>query len=90
MIIFDNEETVSVKLNEDVKIKTVYKGRKGGRWYLGNMLKRTNIEGKKYEAKKYEYLSHDGILLYKTKNKENILYVYDTEEKMLKFYSQTL
>ena len=90
LIIFDNEETVSVKLNEDVKIKTVYKGRKGGRWYLGNMLKRTNIEGKKYEAKKYEYLSHDGILLYKTKNKENILYVYDTEEKMLKFYSQTL
>jgi len=90
LIIFDNEETVSVKLNEEVKIKTVYKKRKGGRWYLGNMLKRTNIEGKKYEAKKYEYLSYDGILLYKIKSKENILYVYDTQEKMLKFYSQTL
>ncbi|RLD52748.1 MAG: hypothetical protein DRI94_02170 [Bacteroidetes bacterium] len=90
LIVFDNEETLSLRLNEDVKIRTVKKGRRGGRWYLGNMLKRTNEEGKKFEAKKYEYLSHDGILLYKIKSKENILYVYDTQEKMLKFYSQTL
>ncbi len=90
LIIFDNEETLSVKLNEDVKIRTVQKGRPGGRWFLGKMLRRTNEEGKTYEAKKFDYLSHDGILLYKIKSKENILYVYDTEEKMLKFYSQTL
>lgn len=90
LIIFDNKETLSVKLNEDVKIRTVKKGRRGGRWYLGNMLKRTNEEGKTYDAKKYEYLSHDGILLYKTKSKENLLYIYDTQGKMLKFYSQTL
>ncbi len=90
LIIFDNEEVISVKLNEDVKIRTVKKGRRGGRWFLGDMLKRTNDEGKTYEAKKYEYLPHDGILLYKIKSKENLLYVYDTEQKMLKFYSQTL
>ena len=90
IIIFDNNETLSVRLNEDVKIRTVEKGRRGGRWYLGNMLKRINDEGKIYEAKKYEYLSHDAILLYKTKSKENLLYVYDGEKKMLKFYSQTL
>ncbi len=89
LIIFDNDETLSVHVNEDIKIKTVKKGRRGGRWYLGNMLKRTNEAGKTYEAKKYEYLPHDGILLYKTKNKENLIYIYDTEEKMLKFYSQT-
>ncbi len=90
LIIFDNEEVISVKLNEDVKIRTVKKGRRGGRWFLGDMLKRTNDEGKTYEAKKYEYLPRDGILLYKIKSKENLLYVYDTEQKMLKFYSQTL
>ncbi len=90
LIIFDNEEVISVKLNEDVKIRTVKKGRRGGRWFLGDLLKRTNDEGKTYEAKKYEYLPRDGILLYKIKSKENLLYVYDTEQKMLKFYSQTL
>ncbi len=90
LIIFDNEETLSVRLNEDVKIRTVEKGRRGGRWYLGNMLKRSTEDGRFYEAKKYEYLPYDGILLYKTKSKENLLYVYDVEKKMLKFYSQTL
>lgn len=88
LIIFDNEEILSVRLNEDVKIRTVKKGRRGGRWFLGNMLKRTNENGKTYEAKKYEYLTHDGILLYKTKSKENLLYIYDLNEKMLKFYLQ--
>ncbi len=89
LIIFDNDETLSVHVNENIKIKTVKKGRRGGRWYLGNMLKRTNEAGKTYEAKKYEYLPHDGILLYKAKTKENLIYIYDTEEKMIKFYSQT-
>ncbi len=90
LIIFDNDEVITVSLNEDVKIKTVNGGRRGGRWYIGNRLKRKNDKGKTYEAKKYEYLPHDGILFYKVSSKENIIYVYDPEEKMLKFYSQTM
>ncbi len=88
LIIFDNNETLSVQLNEDVKIRTVQKGRRGGRWYLGNTLRRTNGEGKIYDAKKYQALPHDALLMYKTESKQNLLYIYDTEQKMLKFYLQ--
>ncbi len=90
LIIFDNGETFSVKTDNDVKIKMLKKGRRGGRWFLGKMLKRKNDKGKIYEAKRYDYLTKDAILLYKIKSKENIIYLYDKEEKMLKFYSQSL
>jgi len=89
LIFFDNNENISVVINEKVKIKAIEGGREGGRWYLGNAIVRTKENGENYEAKKYEYLKTDGILLYKQENNENIVYVYKPEEKMIRFYSQT-
>ncbi len=76
-------------INEKVKIKTIEKGRQGGRWYLGNSIVRVNASGENYETKKHEYLKTDGILLFKQENNENIVYIYKEEEKMINFYSQT-
>ncbi|MCF6364799.1 MAG: serine/threonine protein kinase [Bacteroidales bacterium] len=89
LIFFDNKENISVIINEKVKIKTIEAGRHGGRWLLGNSTVRTKENGDKYEAGKYEYLKTDGILLFKQENNENIVYVYNPEEKMIRFYSQT-
>ncbi len=89
LIFFDNKESISIMINEKVKIKTIEKGRQGGRWYLGNSIKRINETGKTYETNKHEYLKTDGILLFKQDNNENIVYIYKEEEKMIHFYSQT-
>ena len=89
MMFFDKGESISIRINENVKIKTIRKGRVGGRWYLGNMVTGKNDDGIKYESNKFEYLKNDGILLYKTENKENIIYIYKPEEKMISFYSQS-
>ena len=90
LIFFDSGDNISVKINENIKIKTIRKGKVGGRWYLGNAVPGENEFGEKYESKKYEYLSNDGLLLYKTDTNENVIYIYKPEEKMIKFYSQSM
>ena len=89
LIFFDSGDNISIRINENIKIKTIRKGKVGGRWYLGNIVDGVNKFGEKYESKKYEYLSNDGILLYKTDTNENVIYIYKPEEKMIKFYSQS-
>ena len=89
LIFFDSGDNISIRINENIKIKTIRKGKVGGRWYLGNIVAGVNKFGGKYESKKYEYLSNDGILLYKTDTNENVIYIYKPEEKMIKFYSQS-
>ncbi len=90
LIFFDNlEANISVNIEEPVKIKTIPKGKKGGRWFLGNVFKSSNVKNNEFSAKKYEYLKSDGILLLKTDSKENILYLYNKEEKSLNYYSQS-
>lgn len=89
LIFFDSGDNISIRINENIKIKTIRKGKVGGRWYLGNIVTGVNKFGEKYESKKYEYLSNDGILLYKTDTNENVIYIYKPEEKMIKFYSQS-
>jgi len=89
LLFFDNNENVTININENIKIRTIKAGREGGRWYLGNVILRKNAQGKKYEAKKHEYLKTDGILVYDSKTKENIVYIYRQEEKNVNYYSQT-
>jgi serine/threonine protein kinase len=89
LIFFDSGDNISIKQNENIKIKTIKKGKSGGRWFLGNTVKTENNFGKTYESKKYEYLKNDGILMYKSDTNENIIYVYIPEEKMIKFFSQS-
>jgi len=89
LIFFDSGDNISIMLNENIKIKTIKKGKSGGRWFLGNTVKSQNDFGEPYESKKYEYLPNDGILMYKTDTNENIIYIYMPEEKMIKFFSQS-
>ncbi len=89
LIFFDSGDNISIRINENIKIKTIRKGKVGGRWYLGNTVTGENESGEKYESKKYEYLSNDGILIYKTETNESVIYIYMPEEKMIKFYSQS-
>jgi tRNA A-37 threonylcarbamoyl transferase component Bud32 len=88
VIFFDSGENISVKLTENVKIRTITAGSSGGRWYLGNSASKSGDEGLPTETKKYEYLLTDGLLLFKPANNENVVYIYSPQEKMLKFYSQ--
>lgn len=89
LIFFDSGDNISIKLNENIKIKTIQKGKPGGRWFLGNTVIYKNEYGEDYSTKKFEYLSNDGILMYKTDSNENIIYIYMPEEKMIKFFSQS-
>ncbi len=88
VLFFDSGENISVKLNENVKIRTIKAGSSGGRWYLGNTATNTNQKNGLIDSKKYEYLINDGILLLKTTNNENVVYIYSPEQKMIKFYLQ--
>jgi tRNA A-37 threonylcarbamoyl transferase component Bud32 len=88
VMFFDSGENISVKLTENVKIRTITAGSSGGRWYLGNTASNTGETGLPTESKKYEYLTIDGILLFKPDGNENVVYIYSPEEKMIKFYSQ--
>ncbi len=89
LFFFYNKKTLSVNLNENVKIKTIKSGRQGGRWFLGNTIKRKKSDGVIYEAKKYEYLKTDGILLYKQETNENIIYLYNSDKINVDYFSQT-
>lgn len=91
LIIFfaNSNENLVIETSEKIKIKTVDKGKSGGRWFLGDTFVRRNDDGETYEVKKYDYLENDGIVVLKTNTEENILYVYNAEEKMVNFYNQS-
>ena len=88
VMFFDTGENIAVKFNENIKIRTINEGSSGGRWYLGNTATNPEDSTIPRESKKYEYLPVDGILLFKTTNNENVVYIYSPEEKMIKFYAQ--
>lgn len=90
VILFDNhKENVMVTFDEPVKIKNLKGGIGGGRWYLGNDIVRTGADGQEYKAKKYEYPKTNGILLMKSESEENIIYLYDSETRMLNSFPQS-
>ncbi len=90
MIIFLNnaKQNVIIDLNGDFKIKTISKGKSGGRWFIGNTTSRLTPEGKSYDAKKYEYLEIDAISVLNTKTNESVLYIYNPEMKNVNFFAQ--
>jgi len=89
IFLFDNNTDITVEVDENVKIRTIEAGREGGRWFLGNTISRKKESGEKYEAKKHEYLKTDGVLLYNSKTKENVVYIYKEDEKIVRYFSQT-
>ncbi len=89
LVLLDNSSRpIEFDFNENVKIKPLYKGKTGGAWYLGSeILKKENSD---YETKanRYEYLPHDGILLYKEKSGKSVVFILNLEENIIAYFEQ--
>lgn len=89
LVFLDNSSRpIEFDFNENVKIKPLYKGKTGGAWYLGSeILKKENSD---YETKanRYEYLPHDGILLYKEKSGKSVVFILNLEENIIAYFEQ--
>jgi len=84
IIFFDNEtDNFLIDFEEPIKIKILKQGHEGGNWFIGNTTTQDDIV-----VKKFEPLPNDAILVYKSQNQENIIYIYNKEEKMLNVYLQ--
>ncbi len=89
LIFLDNaQKPILFDFNEAIKIKPIQKGRKGGAWYLGNDIKRKKSNSWHVKSNKYEYLSHDGLLLYKEESKQTIVFRLNLEENIITFFEQ--
>jgi len=84
LLFFDkSSENILIDFNTEVKIKVIPGGPKGGGWYLGNSIKRQAANGTEYDVNKYEYLTHDGLLVYTQSTDENTVYIFNAEENRL-------
>ncbi len=90
LIFFDNlTEYYSVDYkNTAVKIKKVEKDKNGGKWFMGETFKHRDEAGIFSEIQKFDYLLSEGLLLYNTDTKQNLLYLFNTYEKMFNVYVQ--
>ena len=89
LFFLDNaDKPMSFDFDEKVKIKAIPKGKKGGAWYLGNAMIRNSKHHKQIKTNKYEYLSLDGLLVYKEKSKKAIVYKLNLEENIITFFEQ--
>ncbi len=89
LIFMDNaQKPILFDFTESIKIKPIQKGRKGGAWYLGNDIKRKNSGSRFIKSNKYEYLSHDGLLLYKEESQQTIVFRLNLEENIITFFEQ--
>ncbi len=89
LIFLDNATNpISFDFDENIKIKPIFKGKKGGAWYLGaDMTRKTEAE-KKLIIGKYEYLPHDGILLFKEKTGKSVVFLLNLEENIITYFEQ--
>lgn len=72
---------------ENIKIKLIPRGKKGGAWYLGNF----NIKKSSHrvlKTNKYEYLPNDGMLLFIEKSGKSIIYTLNLEESIMLYFEQ--
>ncbi len=89
LIFLDNETKPLVyNFDENVSIKRIWHGKKGGAWYLGDYNVKNGSKGRTFKTKKYEYLPHDGVLLYKEKSKKSIVYYLNLEENIMAYFEQ--
>ncbi|MFN8258223.1 MAG: serine/threonine protein kinase [Bacteroidales bacterium] len=89
LIFLDNASNpIAFDFEENIKIKPVYKGKKGGTWYLGADLAKKTDADKKLIGGKYEYLPHDGLLLFKEKTGKSVVYLLNLEENIITYFEQ--
>jgi len=89
LFFIDNaKKPIAFEFSENIKIKTLKKGKKGGAWYLGNKLTKKTKSLSFIKSNKYEYLPHDGLILYKEKTGQTIVFVLNLEENIITFFEQ--
>jgi hypothetical protein len=89
LIFLDNaNKPIAFDYTEQIKIKTIRKGRKGGAWYLGNNLIKTGGKNRRIKTNKYEYLPVDGLLVYKEASKQAIVFKLNLEENIITYFEQ--
>jgi len=89
LIFLDNSsKPIAFDYQENIKIKSIQKGKKGGAWYLGNDIKRKGKNGHQIKSNRYEYLPHDGLLLYMEDSKQTIVFRLNLEENIITFFEQ--
>ncbi len=89
LLFLDNSsKPIAFDYQENIKIKSIQKGHKGGAWYLGNDIKRKGKNGYQIKSNKYEYLPHDGLLLYMEDSKQTIVFRLNLEENIITFFEQ--
>lgn len=89
LIFLDNaSKPIEFDFAQAVKIKPIKKGQKGGAWYLGKETIRKSKNNRLIKTNKYEYLAHDGFLLYKEKSKQTVVFKLNLEENIITFFEQ--
>ena len=74
--------------DENIKIKKIARGKDGGAWYLGNFSIKKGSTNRAFKTNKYEYLSHDGMLLFKEKSEKSVIYYLNLEESIISYFEQ--
>jgi hypothetical protein len=89
LIFLDNwVKPMEFDFDQNIKIKKISRGKDGGAWYLGNFnVKKGNSE-QVFKTNKYEYLTHDGILLFKEKSEKTVVYFLNLEESIIAYFEQ--
>lgn len=89
LIFLDNGmKPMEFDFDENIKIKPIFKGKTGGAWYMGNFNVK-KVDGlNSLKTNKYEYLAHDGILLFKEKSNKSVVYFLNLEESIISYFEQ--
>lgn len=89
LIFIDNGmKPMEFDFNENIKIKRIARGKKGGAWYLGNFNIKNANNSRALKTNKYEFLPHDGILLFKEKTGKSVVYFLNLEESIISYFEQ--
>ena len=89
LIFLDNGmKPMEFDFDENIKIKRISRGKVGGAWYLGNFNIKEGSSNRAFKTNKYEYLSHDGILLFKEKSEKSVVYFINLEESIISYFEQ--
>jgi serine/threonine protein kinase len=89
LVFLDNGmKPMEFDFDENIKIKRISKGKQGGAWYLGHFNIKEGSNNRAFKTNKYEYLPHDGILLFKEKSEESVIYFLNLEESIISYFEQ--
>jgi serine/threonine protein kinase len=89
LIFLDNStKPIEFDFAENIKIKPIIKGKSGGAWYLGSDINKKDSTHIIIKSNKYEYLPHDGILLFKEKSGKSVVYLLNLEENIISYFEQ--